>query len=239
MFESLVLDLWSTSNLLGRLRPIYLTGILSKGLVAMRVCLFLFCLISSTPIVYADDSEYEKIRDTIFWLKIYNSDYETLYCGVEMSSGSRVTVEHVYPASWIAKALGCKDRNSCSVQKYKEASSDLHNLWPAEKRYNSSRRDLRFGEIEGETPRFENSGCDFERTTGKNAVVEPRDEVKGVIARSFLYMVHWYDLPTNDLLPLMVQWHLEYPPTEKELKRHSLIEKIQSRTNPFITGEKE
>jgi deoxyribonuclease-1 len=187
----------------------------------------------------ANDSAYKKVRDTVFWLDIYNKDYETLYCGEPRSKWELVTVEHIYPASWIAKAVGCKSRKKCDVEKYLQASSDLHNLFPALKKYKSSRSNLPFGEIDGDTKRFGESSCTFERTTGKDAVVEPRDEVNGVIARSFLYMVHWYDFPSHDLLPLMVKWDKAYPATEKEIKRQKEIEEKQSRKNPFIPLELE
>lgn len=196
----------------------------------------LLLLLLSSFLVSANDSEYNKVRDSLFWKKLYPSSYSTLYCGVEKELGQRVTVEHVYAAGWIAESLGCKNRKNCDVEKYLKASSDMHNLWPALTRYNSSRRDLVFGEIEGETPRFKDDTCDFERTTGKYAIVEPRDNIKGQIARSYLYMVHWYDLPTKDLLPLMIKWHTDYPVTTIELERNKIISVLQGRSNPFIGG---
>jgi len=205
-----------------------------KDMFLMYKFSLLFILIFISYLSSADDSNYNKVRDSVFWLKLYDENYETLYCGSKVSGGKRVTVEHVYPVIWIADSLGCKNHNECKLDKYINASSDLHNLWPALKKFESSRGNLPYGEIEGEKPRFETLVCDFERTTGKNAVVEPRDEVKGQIARSFLYMVHWYDLPTHDLLPLMVKWNYEYPPSQFEIDRQKLIEFYQGRHNPFI-----
>lgn len=200
----------------------------------MYKALLLVAVGSFTHSVFADDSAYDDVRDKVFWPELYDKNYETFYCGIQKSAGDRVTVEHVYPASWIADSMGCKNRDSCDLDKYRQASSDLHNLWPALKRFNSSRGNLKFGEIEGEKPRFKTPMCDFERTSGKNAVVEPRDEIKGKVARSFLYMVHWYDLPSRDLLPLMVKWNKEYPPTADEIKRQAWIEDHQNKENEFI-----
>ncbi len=194
-------------------------------------------LLLLTSCASADNSQYNKVRDTVFWLQVYNKDYETLYCGIKKPEGSLVTIEHIYPVSWIAKSLGCASSKDCKLDKYREASSDIHNLWPALRRFNSSRSNLPFGEIKGNEPRFKKTPCDFERTTGKDAVVEPRDAVKGQIARSYLYMVHWYNLPTHDLLPLMVKWNKEYPPTAEEIARQRVIEEKQGRQNPFITNE--
>jgi len=199
----------------------------------LRLIAFIFITLITNQ-ARADDSAYNKVRDTVFWLKLYNKDYSTLYCGIEKTKGSRDTVESVYAASWIADSLGCKNSKECKIDKYRQASSDLHNLWPALKQFHSSRSNLPFGVIPGEKQRFKTPICDFERTTEKNAVVEPREEARGRIARSFLYMVHWYDLPTHDLLPLMFKWNAEYPPTKAEIKRQDWIENNQGRRNPFI-----
>ena len=42
--------------------------------------------------------------------------------------------------------------------------------------------------------RFQAYCADFERTSGKSAIVEPRDTVKGDIVRSILYMLDSYGL---------------------------------------------
>lgn len=184
--------------------------------------------------VFADDSRYEQVRDTLFWPELYNDDYETLYCGAQRNGGQRVTVEHVYAASWIAQANGCPNRDECPLDAYRAASSDLHNLWPALNRYNTSRGNQPFGEIPGNTPRFSGDSCDYERTSGAGAIVEPRDNVKGDIARSILYMVHQYDLPDHNMLPLLVRWHVQDPPDDEERRRNNEIELLQGNRNPFV-----
>ena len=45
--------------------------------------------------------------------------------------------------------------------------------------------------------------CDYKRTNGSNAVVEPRDSVKGEIARTLVYMHVEYELPVNGMLPML------------------------------------
>jgi deoxyribonuclease I len=197
-----------------------------------------FVLLASLQLLallaFADDSRYEHVRDTVFWPLLYNVSYETLYCGVSKQAGEKVTVEHAYPASWIAVANGCVSRDDCPKDAYRAASSDLHNLWPALRRYNTSRGNQPFGEIPGEKPRFKNDTCDYERTSGAGAVVEPRDQVKGDIARSILYMIHYYDLPDHDMLPMLVRWHIQDPPGAEERRRNDKIEELQGNRNPFI-----
>lgn len=157
----------------------------------MRPTLLVLALLSLSAL--ADDSRYEQVRDSIFWPRLYEDAYETLYCERAKAAGEWVTVEHIYAASWIAKANGCTSRKNCPTDAYRAASFDLHNLWPALARYNMSRGNQPFDEIPGETPRFSDDACDYERTSGAGAIVEPRDEVKGEISRSALYMIHQYD----------------------------------------------
>ena len=184
----------------------------------------------------SDDSAYHSVRDSVFWRSLYNESYIGLYCGREFSAGDEITVEHVYPAGWIAKANGCQNRTSCPTDAYRQASSDLHNLWPAQKRYNSSRGNKPFGAVLGDTPRFpdETPTCDFERTSGANAVVEPRDSVKGEIARSMLYMIRKYQLPDHGQFDLMQEWNFRDPPDDTEMMRYIKAKTLQGRANPYI-----
>lgn len=198
-------------------------------LALLAVSIHLFALLA-----FADDSRYQQVRDSLFWPHLYSGAYETLYCRVQQQAGQRVTVEHAYPASWIAAANGCASRTDCPRDSYRAASSDMHNLWPALQRYNTSRGNQPFGEIPGETPRFANDTCDYERTSGAGAIVEPRDSVKGDIARSILYMIHFYDLPDHDMLPMLVRWHIQDAPDAEERRRNDKIEELQGNRNPFI-----
>jgi len=178
---------------------------------------------------------YETARDDYFWPELYPDGAETLYCGIQIPAGIRVTVEHVYAAQWMAVAVGCPNRNECDVELFHHAEADLHNLWPAMRSINSSRGDQLFGEIPGEDERRFESFCpDCERTSGADAIVEPRDEVKGNIARSIMYMVFYYDFPLWGMGSLMIEWHLEDPPEEWECERNDLIEQLQGTRNPFI-----
>lgn len=196
---------------------------------------FIMLIIVSLP-VWSDDSSYNSVRNNIFWPKLYNHNYTGLYCGRSFPAGHKITAEHVYPADWIAKANGCENRNSCPTDAYRKASSDLHNLWPAEQRYNSSRGNKRFGDIGGNAPRFpdESPPCDFERTSGADAVVEPRDSVKGEIARSMLYMIWKYQLPDHGQFQLMLQWNFRDPPDDSEKVRYIDAQIQQGNTNPYI-----
>ena len=114
----------------------------------------------------------------------------------------------------------------------------LHNLWPAIGAINSSRGNKLFGEIPGNKRALpwgvSDLNCDYERTTGSNAVVEPRDVVKGDIARSLFYMHIEYGLPLNGMMPMLQRWHAADPPNAHERWRNKIIQGLQVVRNRFI-----
>ena len=124
-------------------------------------------------------------------------------------------IEHVYPADWMATVHGCDNRNTCEDPKYKHAEGGLHNLWIAARNINSSRGDKPYGEIEGER-RF--AYCpEFERSYSPNPrFIEPRDSVKGNIARPLFYMHTEYDYPLYGMLPMLKRWNRLDSPGEYE-----------------------
>ena len=132
---------------------------------------------------------------------------------------------------------GCKDR-TCEAPRVQHAMADLQNLWPALGRVNSSRSRLRFGEIDGEGERRFAEFCpDFERSSGKQALVEPRDDVKGDIARSIVYMHFVYGLPLENAVSdkdLLLSWMHADPPDAEELRRNALIDQLQGTPNPLL-----
>jgi deoxyribonuclease-1 len=181
---------------------------------------------------------YATAQRNFFWTKLYPTGGRDLYCNVQFLSGHRLTVEHVYAADWIATHHGCKNRNKCPIPAYGFAEADLHNLWPAIGAINSSRGDKLFGEFPGNKPTLPpsvaNLNCDYQRTTGPNAVVKPRRVVKGDIARSLFYMRMEYGLDLKGMTPMLKQWNIADPPNTHERSRNNLIEKLQGIRNKFI-----
>jgi len=142
-------------------------------------------------------NDYKAARSQYLFKKLYVNTGKSVYCGtsIPFPSTEKLTGEHVYPADWIAKHFGCDNRKS-NHPDYKRAEAELHNLWPEIGRINSSRSDLEYGVIDDSlnAHRFKKLFDDFERTSasgGNQVFVEPRDSVKGNIARSlFICMLN-------------------------------------------------
>jgi deoxyribonuclease-1 len=180
----------------------------------------------------------------VFWKTLYRDGGTDLYCGVNFDAARNtpvaesLSVEHVYPADAIAETEpGCTNR-SCQATRVQRAMADLQNLWPALQRVNASRSKLRFGVLpQGTKPRFPEFCPAYRRGIGTQAVVEPRDAVKGDVARSIVYMHFVYGLPLEDAVEdrnLLLTWMAQDPPDAEETRRNGLIARIQGTSNPLL-----
>ncbi|MBK1783559.1 endonuclease I family protein [Prauserella cavernicola] len=124
--------------------------------------------------------------------------------------------------------------------------TDLHHLRPTDVQVNSTR----------DNKDFDNGGDEVQGAPGNftdDDSFEPRDEVKGDVARMILYMSVRYegtdgfaDLEPNDQvdngsapnigrLSVLLEWHEADPPDEFERNRNTVIyEDFQNNRNPFI-----
>ncbi len=186
---------------------------------------------------------YDEAR-RIFWRKLYPAGGTELYCGVSFDGergdaiNEKLSVEHVFPADTIAETEpGCTNRK-CSATRVQRAMADLQNLWPALQKVNSSRSKLRFGLLpETVGARFPDICPAFRRGSGTQAVVEPRDEIKGDVARSLVYMHFVYGLPLEGAVndkELLLTWMNQDPPDQEEFRRNVLIDHLQGTTNPLL-----
>ncbi len=158
----------------------------------------------------------------------------------------RLEFEHVVPAHALGKNLQCwrepictkkngktyKGRKCCSKVsiEFRKMQSDMHNLFPSVGEINGDRSNFVFGEIDGEERKY--GQCDFEVDEG---IAEPRESIRGDIARSYFYMSHQYGMAIpDDYEGMLREWHLSDPADEWERDRNSLIEDVQGNRNPFI-----
>ncbi|MNW28060.1 Extracellular ribonuclease precursor [compost metagenome] len=131
--------------------------------------------------------------------------------------------------------------------------SDLHNLRTEDIVVNSDRGRLDFDITETNTPNENKYPEEKAPDTYKDRDSwEPRDEVKGDVARIILYMDTRYELsdrmdlkavdqtvsnhsPEHGKLSTLLKWHEEDPVDEFEKRRNNIIyERYQHNRNPFI-----
>jgi endonuclease I len=154
-----------------------------------------------------------------------NDDYGT--------GGDQLNREHVW-----AKSHG-------SFDDLQPMHGDVHNLKPADASVNSDKSNKDYDWGGQQHP--EATGCKFTDDTW-----EPRDEVKGDIARIIFYMSTRYEgengeldfevvdaintspLPEHGKLSTLLEWNLQDPPDDFEMNRNNVIERFQKNRNPFI-----
>jgi len=184
-------------------------------------------------------ADYQQARG-IFWQSVYPYKGETLYCRERFDSDYRkgINVEHVFPMSWVTKALACGTRQQCRARsaEFNRIEADLHNLYPARSEINEARGALAFGNINGEQRRF-GKACDFE-VDERARVAEPTLVARGEVARAMFYMAHRYHDQGLKIFArqgrLLQQWHRADPPSKHERQRNATIESLQGNRNAFI-----
>jgi deoxyribonuclease-1 len=161
----------------------------------------------------------------------------------------RIEWEHVVPASafgqrfseWKNGHPSCEERGRkkkgrdcarATSEVFARMEADLYNLLPAIGELNAARSNYPFGEVGGEPREF--GRCDFE--VG-HRVVEPRNEIRGDLARIYFYMDARYpgfDIVNKKNEGLLSAWDRDDPMDESERARIQRIGEIQG--NSFYIG---
>lgn len=200
--------------------------------------------------------DYGFVRDTLF-LKIdaINRNLSCIYTGLTLHipegsdptqavflNGDKngINTEHVFPQGFFAE-------NS-------PAESDMHNLYPSRVKTNSDRGNHPYGESpdnltdiwyilsEERNTIPPNNIADYSEIylSNNQNLFEPREKVKGDIARSMFYIFSIY----KDLTALpeyfegqkqtLCNWHFQDPVDEVEWTRTQKISSYQGNKNPFV-----
>lgn len=154
----------------------------------------------------------------------------------------RIEYEHIVPASWFGQQRKCWQqggRSNCTANDpiFSFIEADLHNLSPVVGEVNADRSNYRFGMVSGVANQYGqcNSKTDF-----KGRVFEPRDEAKGMVARTHFYMYDRYNLRMSQQQErLFIQWDRNYPISNWEIERNKRIYNVTGISNPFVTGHKQ
>jgi len=115
--------------------------------------------------------------------------------------------------------------------------NDLHNLVPAIGEVNKARSYYAFGLVNPKT-RFH--GCELSIDI-PSKTVEPQDDIKGTIARAYLYMFKSYGPKQLPLSPVQYEqfqdWHHRFPPSEWEKTWEKRVFKIRGTHNTLIIAK--
>jgi len=203
-----------------------------------RSFVFLFCCSLFSPNLVAKPQNYlEQIA--IFWQTLYPNGGTDLYCGQRFGKYHRAyNIEHVMPMAWVKKELKCGTRKQCRERsaRFNQIEMDMHNLYPSDKGANHERLAYAFAEIPGE--KWWREDCDLEIDKHKR-LAEPREAVRGDIARAALYMEERWGIPIYQRQrSLLLRWHQEDPPDAHERWRNDQIEAYQGNRNPWIDGQR-
>lgn len=155
-------------------------------------------------------------------------------------NGAGLNAEHIYPQ---AKGAGSEPERG-----------DMYNLYPCKVNVNSDRGNCRYNDIaDSDTETWyylgnsqssipsSNIDAYSERDT-EDCQWEPREEMKGNIARTVFYFYATYQSTADGDDPnffpsqkdILLQWHYQDPPDARERRRDSLIHQIQGNHNPFV-----
>lgn len=143
--------------------------------------------------------------------------------------------EHAWPNS-----------HSFSSKDY-AAYTDIHHLFASEKNINATRGNNDFNNV------F-NGNSDSYGNKWDNTFFEPRDAVKGDLARAMFYMVVRYDDPSEldlelsetsttsssnktgklGILSVLLEWNIKDLVSAEERARNEIVYSIQGNRNPFV-----
>lgn len=150
----------------------------------------------------------------------------------------RIEWEHIVTAHNMGHFRSCwRDggRKNCTYNDptFEMMEGDLHNLYPAIGEINGDRSNFMYSQwTNSPVPMY--GSCetvvDF-----KLKKVQPRKEIRGLIARVHFYMENQYAIKlSNQDRKLFEAWDKMYPVTKEECERDRRIEKKQGNRNPFV-----
>lgn len=193
-----------------------------------------------------------------------NSSMGELYCGCKWTwvgkSGGRIDAdscglqarkqetradrtewEHIVPAWTFGHQRQCWQnggRKHCVDDDpvFRAMEANIFNLYPSVGEVNGDRSNFNYGMASGVAPQYGQckTKVDFDQRAA-----EPRDEVKGLVARTTFYMFDRYNLSmSRQQQQLLMVWDKQFPVTPWEAERNKRIAAIMGHGNPFVTGQR-
>lgn len=166
-------------------------------------------------------------------------------CGLKTrkqeTRAERTEWEHIVPAWTFGHQRQCWQnggRKHCVDDDpvFRAMEADLFNLYPSVGEVNGDRSNFNYGMASNVAAQYGQckTKVDFDQRAA-----EPRDEVKGLVARTTFYMFDRYQLNmSRQQQQLLMAWDKQYPVTAWESERNRRIASIMGHANPFVTGER-
>lgn len=203
------------------------------------------------PLIYQDHNQ------TLYCGCSYNKKTIDLKsCGYiphkNTKRAQRLEWEHIVPAhafgqafvEWREGSSKCIDRKKKKLFKgrkcagtnpvFAKMEGDLYNLYPEIGELNGLRSNFSMAMVP-KSPKAMTFGACSARIEDRK--FEPRDEAKGIVARTYMYMNQTYPgrgIISNKNEKLFEAWNKMYPVTAWECLRAKRIEKIQGTQNPIL-----
>ena len=233
-----------------------------------KILLALILFFSASLPVFAQPPATFSEAKVVAKQKVYfdqaNSALGELYCGCKWSwvgkSGGRIDAgscglqtrtqenrsartewEHIVPAWTFGQQRQCWQnggRAHCVSDDpvFRAMEADLFNLYPSVGEVNGDRSNFNYAMVSGVAPQYGQckTKVDFEQRSA-----EPRDEVKGLVARTTFYMFDRYKLSmSRQQQQVLMAWDRQFPVSPWEVERNTRIAAIMGHANPFITHER-
>ncbi|MBM7073386.1 endonuclease [Shewanella sp. 202IG2-18] len=177
-------------------------------------------------------------------------DPELNSCGYKVrkqpTRANRIEWEHIVAAWDFGHQLGCwktvgstSARANCTKTSddFNMMASDMHNLVPAIGEVNGDRSNYSFSQWTSEKPSTPQYGqCDM-IVDFANRRVQPPENSRGAIARTYLYMSETYPRYrlSSKQLKLFKAWNKMYPVKQSECIRDNVVASIQGNHNHYVS----
>lgn len=179
------------------------------------------------------------------WMGRSGGRVDLASCGYEVRAdrnrAQRIEWEHVVPAWVLGYQRQCWQsggRENCmrTDPVFRVMEADMHNLSPSIGEVNGDRSNYQFGMLPSTRQQY---GACSTKTDFKQRLTEPRDAVKGQVARIYFYMHDRYGLSmSRQQQQLLMAWNRMYPVSDWERERDRRIARSMGHHNPFVTGER-
>lgn len=145
----------------------------------------------------------------------------------------------IVPSEVLGRGRSCWEHGG---QKYCESNDptframqgDLHNLAPVVGEVEADRNGAEVAELASVPLQYGICSTKIDRSEQR---IEPRDEVKGYVARASFYMYDRYGLQMpEEQQQLLMDWNARFPVTRWEWEREQRAAAVMGNHNPFVTG---